>query len=61
MVPKSFATSSRSQPPMGNSAAGALGKITGDAFTPDDAGVEAARTWWASGGPKRDPYDKLAL
>ena len=44
-----------------HTAAGALGKITGEEFTPDDAGVEAVRTWWVTGGPKRDQYDKLAL
>jgi len=42
-------------------AAGAIGKITGNAFTPDDDGVTAACAWWTSGGPERERYDKRAL
>jgi hypothetical protein len=42
-------------------AAEALGKITGHDFSPDQAGIEAARQWWTKGGAERNKYDKLAM
>jgi len=38
----------------------ALGKIIGEGFTGDQAGVEAARAWWST-GHQRDQYDRLAM
>lgn len=46
--------------PLRYASAEALGKITGENFSGDRAGVVAAREWW-SGSPQRDPYDRLAL
>ncbi len=39
-------------------AAEALGKIVNEPFTPDQAGLDAARLWWRS--EKAKQYDKLA-
>ncbi len=37
----------------------ALGKIVGKDFTPDRAGIEAGRNWWAA--PDSKKYDRLGL
>ncbi|MHC4294699.1 MAG: hypothetical protein ACYSTL_03855 [Planctomycetota bacterium] len=37
----------------------AIGKIVGEPFTRDQAGVEAVREWWRA--PASDPYDRLAF
>ena len=46
-------------PSLRHAAAEALGKITGKPFTADDAGIAAARDWWA--GSNRTRYNHLAL
>jgi len=40
-------------------AAEAIGRLVGEPFSRDRAGVDAARSWWA--GPGMAQYDKLAL
>lgn len=40
-------------------AAEALGRVVGRQFTPDQAGVAAARVWWFAAGIRR--YDHLAI
>jgi len=46
-------------PALQAAAAEAVGRITGEGFTRDAAGAEAARAWWFDTGTKR--YDTLAL
>ncbi len=42
-----------------SAAAEALGKLVGQAFTPDQAGVDAARQWWV--GPGRRQFGDLMI
>lgn len=42
-----------------NAAAEAIGKIVGEPFGPDAAGVRAARQWWGSAAA--GPYDEIAF